>query len=132
METDKGIILFDGVCNLCNKSVNFIIKRDKRKYFYFASIQSEIGQTLMEKYSIGGDIDSMILIEDGRAYTHDQAVLKIVSNLPFRWRLFKVAYVLPRSLRKSCYQLVARYRHRFFGKSDSCRLPSKEERAQFL
>ncbi|MFK3939867.1 thiol-disulfide oxidoreductase DCC family protein [Alkalihalobacillus sp. NPDC078783] len=132
METDKGIILFDGVCNLCNKGVDFIIKRDKHNYFYFASIQSEIGQTLMKKYSIGRYVDSMILIEDDRAYTHDQAVLKITSHLPFRWRLCQIAYVLPRPLRKACYQLVARYRHRFFGKSESCRLPSKEERAQFL
>lgn len=132
VETDKSIILFDGVCNLCNKGVDFIIKRDKHRYFYFASIQSEIGQTLMDKYSIGEDVDSMILIENGHAYTHDRGVLKIISHLPLRWKIFKVAYVLPPALRKACYQLVAKYRHHFFGKSESCRLPTKEERAQFL
>ncbi|MDQ0208323.1 thiol-disulfide oxidoreductase DCC family protein [Alkalicoccobacillus murimartini] len=131
MKDQRGIILFDGVCNLCNKGVDFIIKRDQNKYYYFCSIQSEKGQKLMETYAIG-DVDSMIVIENDQAYTHSDAVLKIVRKLPLRWRVLLLAYVIPRSWREKLYQLIAKHRYRFFGKASACRLPTAEERAQFL
>ncbi|MCM2676802.1 thiol-disulfide oxidoreductase DCC family protein [Alkalicoccobacillus plakortidis] len=132
MENSRGIILFDGVCNLCNKGVDFIIKRDKNRYFYYTSLQSEKGQELKRKYQISEQTDSMILIEGDCAFTHADAILRIVRNLPLRWRIFLVAYLIPPTWRNRLYQFIARHRFRFFGKKDSCRLPTPEERAQFL
>ncbi|TSB45240.1 thiol-disulfide oxidoreductase DCC family protein [Alkalicoccobacillus porphyridii] len=132
MNEIRGVILFDGVCNLCNNAVDFIIKRDHQRYYHFASLQSEKGKELLEKHGVSAEIDSIVVIENERAYIHDQAVLKIIPKLPFGWRVFLIAYAFPPTWRHKLYKWLARNRYRLFGKKESCRLPTQEEKELFL
>ncbi|BAB04571.1 thiol-disulfide oxidoreductase DCC family protein [Halalkalibacterium halodurans] len=127
-----SIILFDGVCNFCNYWVQFIIKRDPQATFQFASLQSEVGQELLEKHSIDRSTDSVVLIMEGQAFVCSDAVLKIVAQLdsPIRW--LKWAVIFPRFLRDFIYRIVARNRYKWFGKRDECQIPTKEQRSRFL
>ena len=107
----SAIVLFDGVCNFCNGSVNFIIERDRRNYFKFAPLQSEIGGQLLQKYEIDkAETDSVILIEDEKAYTHSTAALRIARRLGGIWSWFYAFIVVPRGLRDFFYRLFARNR----------------------
>ena len=128
----SGIILFDGICNFCDSSVQFIIKRDKAAYFRFASIQSEVGQRLLKEYKIPADVDSVILIEDGRAYMESIAPLKICRHLDGAWQLFYVLLVVPPFVRNFFYRLFAKNRYRFFGQKEVCMLPTTKQRQRFL
>lgn len=128
----SGIILFDGICNFCDSSVQFIIKRDKAAYFRFASIQSEVGQRLLKEYKIPADVDSVILIEDGRAYMESTAPLKICRHLDGAWQLFYVLLVVPPFVRNFFYRLFAKNRYRFFGQKEVCMLPTTKQRQRFL
>lgn len=129
----SAIILFDGVCNFCNGSVNFIINRDKAGYFKFAPLQSEIGEKLLKEHGIDKtQTDSVILVEDGKAYTHSTAALRIARKLDGAWRLFYGFVVVPRFLRNFAYKLFAKNRYRMFGRQDACMLPTPEIRARFL
>ncbi|GAB3837293.1 thiol-disulfide oxidoreductase DCC family protein [Hymenobacter jeollabukensis] len=134
MQAGSPVILFDGVCNLCHGLVQFIIQRDPHARFRFASLQSAEGQRLMP----GGvnpdpdNPDSVVLIEDGRAYTHSTAILRILRRLGGGWALLAVAGLLPRSLRDAAYRFVARNRYRWFGKQTECWLPTPELKARFL
>ena len=127
-----GILLFDGVCNFCNGSVQFIIKRDQAAYFRFASIQSEAGQALLTQYKIPVEIDSVVFIENGRAYTESAAALKVCRQLDGAWKLFSVLLIVPPFIRNFFYRLFAKNRYRFFGKTEACMLPTKEQRKRFL
>jgi len=121
----KNIILFDGVCNLCSFSVAFIIKHDKKGYFYFASIQSKIGKSLIEKHAFQ-EIDSIILVQEDKAYIYSDAVLHIAKKLNSWHRYFYVFHLVPRIFRDTIYKVVAKYRYRFFGKKESCMMPTEE------
>ncbi|MGD9587721.1 MAG: thiol-disulfide oxidoreductase DCC family protein [Pyrinomonadaceae bacterium] len=126
-------VLFDGVCNFCNSSVNFIIERDKAGYFKFAPLQSEIGEELIEKYGIDpADTDSVVLIDEGKAFTHSTAALKIAKKLDGPWSLSHGLIVVPRFIRDGAYKLFAKYRYRLFGRRDACMMPTPEIRARFL
>lgn len=127
----QAIILFDGVCNLCNSSVQFIIRRDPAAYFSFASLQSEIGQQLLQEHQYHGQLDSVILIENNKLYAKSDAALRIVRRLP-SWRILSAGRFIPRSIRDSIYQFVAKHRYRWFGKQEVCMLPSPEIRSRFL
>ena len=127
-----GIILFDGICNFCDSSVQFIIKRDKAAYFQFASIQSEVGQRLLKEYKIPADVDSVILIEGGCAYLESTAPLKVCRHLDGAWQLFCVLLVVPPFIRNFFYRLFAKNRYRLFGKKQACMLPTVEQRQRFL
>lgn len=127
----SAIILFDGVCNFCNGSVNFIIERDKKNLFKFAPLQSEIGGEYIEKFGLS-EIDSVVLIEDEKAYTHSTAALKIAKGLDGGWSLFYAFIIIPRGIRDFFYKLFAKYRYRLFGKQDACMLPTPEIREKFL
>lgn len=127
----SAIVLFDGVCNFCNSSVNFIIERDRAGYFKFAPLQSEIGREFIAKFDLS-EIDSIVLIEDERAYTHSTAALRISKHLDGAWRWLRVLFIVPRFLRDFFYKLFARYRYRLFGKKDECMIPTPEVRARFL
>ncbi|RTQ46593.1 thiol-disulfide oxidoreductase DCC family protein [Hymenobacter gummosus] len=134
MPADSSIILFDGVCNLCHGLVQFIIARDAQARFRFASLQSEAGQRLMPA-GVNPDPDnpdSVVLIDNGRAYTHSAAILRILSRLGGPWRLLRVGYLLPRPLRDAAYRFVARHRYRWFGRQTECWLPTAELKARFL
>jgi predicted DCC family thiol-disulfide oxidoreductase YuxK len=139
----SAVVLFDGVCNFCDSSVNFVIEHDRDGYFKFAPLQSEAGIELANKYGLRSEeagssvddlipIDSVILIEDGAAYTHSTAALRIVRRLGGIWSWLYAFIVVPRPVRDFFYKLFAKYRYRFFGKRDQCMIPSPEVRARFL
>jgi predicted DCC family thiol-disulfide oxidoreductase YuxK len=127
----KNIILFDGVCNLCSFSVNFIIKHDKKGYFHFASIQSKIGKALIEKYDLK-ELDSIILVQDDKAYIYSDAVLCIAKELDGCYRYLYIFRFTPRVFRDAIYRVVAKYRYRVFGKKEYCMIPTKGIRCRFL
>jgi predicted DCC family thiol-disulfide oxidoreductase YuxK len=138
------IVLFDGVCSMCNHSVDFVIARDKREppLFKFAAIQSAEGQQLLEgvdgaqKYSNlngTGDDSVLLLRADGRLLTHSDAALQIGKELGAPWSLLAaIAFILPRPIRDACYRTVGEARYRLFGKREACRLPTSDERRRFL
>ncbi|MBE4910221.1 thiol-disulfide oxidoreductase DCC family protein [Bacillus luteolus] len=128
----RRIILFDGECNFCDQSVQFIIKRDPKGDFKFASLQSETGKELLSKYNASKSIDSIILIEDGHCYYKSSAALRICKKLKGAWKLLYLFIILPRPLRDFFYDIIARNRYKWFGKNESCRIPSPEERKRFL
>ncbi|NPC93963.1 thiol-disulfide oxidoreductase DCC family protein [Bacillus sp. WMMC1349] len=136
MKHDKEperIILFDGVCNLCDRSVQFVIKHDPEGLFSFASLQSDIGQKLLKKYHLPVEhFDSLILIKAGQTYRKSTAVLHIVKSLPGLWRYLSLFLVIPRPLRDSVYSLIAKYRHKWFGKKDKCLIPDRDIKKRFL
>lgn len=130
---DHAIILFDGVCNFCNNSVNFIIERDPEGYFKFAPLQSEIGEKLLKKNGINKvETDSVVLLENGRAYTHSTAALRVARKLSGAWRYLYGLRFVPQSIRDFAYKLFAQNRYRMFGKQEACMLPTPEIRARFL
>ena len=132
-EATHPTLLFDGVCNLCNGSVQFILKRDKSGRFRFASLQSDAGRRLMTGHGLDPDaLSSVVLIEDGRAYQESTAALRIARHLPGAWKLLRIFTVIPRPLRDAAYRLIARNRYRWFGKTEACWLPTPELRARFL
>ena len=129
----SAVILFDGVCNFCNGSVNFIIERDREGYFKFAPLQSEIGEKLLKEHGIDKTVtDSVVLIKDDKAYTHSTAALQVARKLDGAWRCFYYLIFVPRPLRDAFYKLFARFRYKLFGKKDECMLPTPEIRARFL
>lgn len=127
----KAIVLFDGDCNFCDASVQFIIKRDPKAYFQFASIQSEVGQRYVEQFQLQ-TIDSVIVIEDNHAYTKSSAALKIAKRFSGLWKLLLIAKVIPSPIRDKVYDYIAKNRYKWFGKKEVCHLPTKEERERFL
>lgn len=134
MENGKKIILFDGVCNLCNGSVQFVIKRDKKDRFRYAALQSEVGQQLVQERHIDTkEVDSIILIEPGVAYfTKSDAALEIAKDLGGVWRLMALFHWVPRSIRNFVYDFVARNRYKWFGKKEACMVPTPELQTKFL
>jgi len=128
---DRPVILFDGVCNLCNGSVAFIIARDPKGYFQFASLQSEAGRRLLGGAK-GPLPDSVALVEDGHVYTRSDAALRVARRLRFPWGLFYGLVVVPRVVRDALYDVVARNRYRWFGRRDTCMVPTPELRRRFL
>ena len=127
------VILFDGVCNLCNGAVRFVAERDPRGVFRFASLQSEAGQTLLRQHGLStGDFDSVVLVDDAGVRTRSSAALAVAARLSAPWPALSAFRVLPRPLRDAVYDLVARYRYRVFGRTDQCMIPTPELRARFL
>ena len=129
----SAIILFDGVCNFCNGSVNFVIAHDAQNYFKFAPLQSDVAQSLLEKHNIDkAATDSVILIEDETAFTHSTAALRIARKLDGAWSWFYVFVIIPKFVRDFCYKLFAKYRYKFFGKKDLCMMPTAEIKEKFI
>lgn len=132
-ESGKKIILFDGACALCNNSVRFIIKRDKKKKFYFTSLQSTAGQQLLKKYQLSSiQFDAFVFIENGKVYTKSSAALRVVKRLGGLWIFLYAFIIVPPFIRNGIYNWVARNRYKWFGKCDSCMLPTPELRTRFL
>ena len=126
------IVLFDGVCNFCNGAVNWIIAHDPEGRFKFAPLQSEYGEQVKAKFRIGDDVDSIILIEDGRAFLHSSAALRVARGLGGIWSLGYVGIIIPRPVRDWFYRWFARNRYRWFGKQDKCMMPTPEVRSRFV
>lgn len=132
-DREHPLILIDGVCNLCHGAANFIIDRDPAGIFRFASLQSSIGQKACQKFGFDpAEMNSLILIEDGTPYRRSTAALQIARRLSFPWNLCWVGIVIPRFLRDGLYDIIAQRRYRWFGKTDTCRLPTPERKARFV
>lgn len=130
---DKPLILFDGVCNLCNGSVQFVIKHDKESKFLFASLQSDKGQEILKHLGLKTDnFDSFILLDKGKIYTKSSGVLKEAAILGGWFKIFTIFYLVPTFIRDLFYSFVAKNRYRFFGKKDACMIPTPELKARFL
>lgn len=129
----KRIILFDGICNLCNASVNFIIKNDKKKFFVFASLQSDVAKEILLQFSAKKlNLDSIIYIENGALYEKSTAALKIAKQLRFPWPIFYLFIIIPPFIRDKIYNLIAKNRYKWFGKKDSCMIPTPDLKSLFL
>jgi predicted DCC family thiol-disulfide oxidoreductase YuxK len=127
------IILFDGICNFCHASINFIIDRDKKSIFKFAALQSEIGQEILKKYTLKQTaFDSIILIKDNQVLQKSDAALEIARNLDGFWKFFYVFKIIPPFFRNLIYDLIAKNRYRIFGRTAACRLPTPALKARFL
>ena len=133
-ETDpnKPVILFDGVCNLCNASVNFVIDRDPAGLFYFSALQSDYAREKLESYQVGQDLNTIILLEDGKIYDRSTAALRIARHLSGLWPLLYVGILIPKFLRNAVYRWVAKNRYRWFGQTEQCRVPTTDLQARFL
>jgi len=124
------VVYFDGVCNLCNGAVRFIIKRDSKGLFRFAPLQLKSGIRVNEK--LLGNTDTIALLDQGRFYVKSTAVLRIIKRLDGIWPLFYVAVFLPKSIRDWLYDRVAKNRYRLFGKRDVCMIPNPELKSRFI
>ncbi len=128
MKQKKRIIIFDGICGLCNKSIDILIKLDTQNRFHYTSNQGEFVKTL----DIEPELDSIIYYEDGILYYKSTAILKILQALGGLWSMTTVFYLIPRILRDAIYDIIAKYRYRIFGKMESCRMPKKDEKKLFI
>ena len=128
MEQSEKIIIFDGVCGLCNRSIDILIKLDRQKILQYTSLQGEFFKTLKTE----PDIDSIIFYEDGILYYKSTAILKIFQALGGVWKITAIFYLIPKVIRDFLYDLIAKYRYRIFGKMASCRMPQKDERDLFI
>jgi predicted DCC family thiol-disulfide oxidoreductase YuxK len=133
VETGRFIVLFDGVCNLCNASVRFLIQRDPGRRFRFASIQSAPGRQLYEAHGQSAErLETIMLVVDGRAYVHSDAALRIARELGGPWSALWPLRFIPRGLRDPIYLWVARHRYRWFGRSEACMVPTPDLKSRFL
>ena len=130
---EQPVILFDGVCNFCDATVNFIIRQDKKNVFLFAALQSEPGKKLLEEYKIDWKAnDSFVVIENGKAYQKSNAALKIYNKLPWYWKWTQVFWIVPRFIRDGVYNFIAKNRYKWFGKKDQCMIPAPGVKDKFL
>lgn len=137
----QRLLLFDGVCNLCDRSVQFVIRHDRKGKFKFASLQSAYAEQILKKYpeiapfnKTGNNPDwgSIVFILKGKAYTRSAAVLKVMEELGFPWKIAAVFYILPSVFRDALYNFIAKNRYRWYGKKDSCMIPTPELRDRFM
>jgi predicted DCC family thiol-disulfide oxidoreductase YuxK len=126
------LILFDGVCNYCNKMVNLCIKQDKNKILRYTPLQSNLGKRLKIEYRIPETVDSIVVIANNKAYLYSDAALQITKRLPFPFKLLYIFIVVPKPFRNWFYKWFAANRYKWFGKKDSCMIPSKEVKQLFL
>jgi predicted DCC family thiol-disulfide oxidoreductase YuxK len=128
-----AVILFDGVCNLCNAWVNFVIDHDRSETFAFGAQQSAGGRAVLDALRwTGRDLAGIILVADGRVYADSTAILEIYRRLGSPWRYFALLRIIPRPVRDAVYHWVARHRYKWFGKSETCRVPTPQLRRRFL
>lgn len=133
IDSEKPVILFDGICNLCTWSVQFIIRRDPKAYFRFASLQTVTEQKLSKNCRGSQEsFDSVVLLDKGRCYTESDAALRITRHLSGLWPLLSILIIIPRPLRDGVYRFIARNRYRWFGKATTCMLPRPEIRHRFI
>ena len=126
-------VFFDGVCNLCNRSVNFLISKDKKEVLKFASLQSEYAQNTIPKELLNREnLDTIIVYSDGQFYDRSNAVLKLCKILGGGFYVFLIGYLIPRFIRDGLYRFIANNRYRWFGKQSQCRVPSPELKDRFL
>ena len=132
MELNKNkVIFFDGVCGLCNGFVDFVIAVDKKRQFFFSPLQSEFAKNNLP-HDMTTDLKSVVYLTDGKRFSKSDAVLRIMNELGGLWKLTTVGRIFPEILRDKAYNLVAENRYKLFGRKETCRLPSAEERERFI
>ncbi len=130
---DKKIILFDGVCNLCNDAITFVIKRDPHDHFRYAPLQGETGAHFIKKYNIDTTkVDSIILIDQDNVYIKATAALKIACHLSGAYPLMRIFFIIPSFVRNWAYDYIAKNRYKWYGKKEACMIPTPELKAKFL
>ena len=130
---EHSVILFDGICNLCNGFVRFIIKHDKQEKFKFASLQSEAAKKIMRQFNFpDGELKTIVLVDGGKIYLRSRAVLKIASQLNGAWKLATVFYLIPSFLSDALYNVISKYRYKVFGKREECMVTGVDLRRRFL
>jgi predicted DCC family thiol-disulfide oxidoreductase YuxK len=128
----ERIIFFDGVCNLCNGAVQFTIRRDSKNMFKFASLQSEFAKQQVAPFNISPeDLDSFILMENGKVYQRSTAALRVARRLNGLWPLLYAFIIIPRFIRDGVYNYIAKNRYKWFGKQESCWVPTRELKRKF-
>ena len=128
-----SLVLFDGVCNMCNGFVQFVIARDPDGCFQFGALQSSAARRVLDLHDRRGAVpETLVLIEDGDVFTASTAALRVARRLPFPWRLAAIFLATPRPLRDWIYGAIARRRYRWFGKRDHCMVPAPEIRSRFI
>lgn len=133
MTDDRPILLFDGVCNLCNRSVQFVIAHDPKARFRFAALQSAAGQRLLHEHGLPpDDMDTIVLIDGARSYTRSAAALRVVRHLSGAWPLLQILVIVPRPLRDWAYGQIVAHRYQRYGKRDTCVVPTRELQGRFL
>lgn len=133
MLPEQPVILFDGICNYCNRIVNFIIRQDKKKIFLFASLQSDFGQSILKENNLPLDVfDSLLLLDKGKLFQKSTAGLRLYNKLPWYWKWTQLFWIFPRFIRDAGYDLVAKNRYKWFGKKEKCMVPTPELRDRFL
>jgi predicted DCC family thiol-disulfide oxidoreductase YuxK len=130
---ENQVILFDGVCNFCNSTINFVIKHDKKGLFRFAPLQSAAGNELLKRFNLSTtDFDSFVLIEGDKYYTKSTAALHVLRHLSFPYPLAAAFIIVPPFIRNVVYDFISRNRYKWFGKREVCMVPTKEVRGRFL
>jgi len=129
---ESTVVFFDGVCNLCNGAVDFIIARDSEGYCQFASLQAELARATLPPEDVAGEPSSIVLREQGVLYRRSTAALRIARKLSGGWPLLYVLMVVPAPIRDLVYRFIATYRYRWFGRAATCRIPTPELQARFL
>jgi predicted DCC family thiol-disulfide oxidoreductase YuxK len=133
MIQENPIILFDGVCNLCNSSVQFVLKHDKQKLFRFASLQSEAGQALLKKYHLPEtNFNSFVLIKNGKPFLKSTAALMVAKELAGIIKTLYIFIIVPAFIRNAVYNIIAKNRYKWFGKQESCMMPTPDLQSRFL
>lgn len=133
MNSDNSIVLFDGVCNFCNYWVNFAIRRDKGKKLRFTPLQGETAKQLLPQFDLHTtSLSSVIFIDDEKIYTQSSAALRIAKYLDGGWKLFYGLIIIPKFIRDFFYNIIARNRYKWFGKKDTCMIPTPEIKERFL
>lgn len=129
----KNVVLFDGVCNLCNDAVNFLIDEDKNNRLHFASLQSEFGQAVLRDFSMQtDDFDTFVFIHQGKLFIRSTGALEVMRVLGGKWSMLYVFKLVPTFLRDAMYKFISKNRYRWFGKQNACRMPTPELKAKFL
>ena len=127
------VVLFDGVCNLCTRTVQFIVPRNPQANLSFASLQSEFGQSVLAAYQLPAEeFDTILLMEGAKIYSHSSAVLRLTAYLRYPWRLAGVMLLVPRPIRDRVYNWVSRNRYHWFGKLDACLVPTPDLQARMI
>ena len=129
---EHPVILFDGVCNFCNGSVNFLIRLDKKARFRFSPLQSDFGQVMLKFEKLPPQPDSFILVTGDKWYEKSSAALKILGLLPWYWKWTQIFWLVPKFLRDGLYEFISRNRYKWFGKKDQCVIPTPEVKHRFL
>jgi predicted DCC family thiol-disulfide oxidoreductase YuxK len=133
MNEEKKIVLFDGVCNLCSSSVQFIIEHDKKNQFLFSSLQGKTGQEYLRQFNLPvNDLHSFILVEGSTLFTRSTAALRILKYLGNGWQLFNAFIILPKFIRDGVYAWIAKNRYKWFGKKEACWIPTPQLMDKFL